>query len=78
MSGKLTGKAALITGASRGIGKGVATVYLREGARVFLCARGDKALRDTAEELGRIGPEVGYFASDVGDPLQARFAGRLS
>jgi NAD(P)-dependent dehydrogenase (short-subunit alcohol dehydrogenase family) len=71
MSGRLAGKAAIITGASRGIGKGIAKVYLREGARVFLCARGEDRLRATAEELGRIGPEVGFFSADVGDSRQA-------
>jgi NAD(P)-dependent dehydrogenase (short-subunit alcohol dehydrogenase family) len=71
MSGKLSGKAAIITGASRGIGKGIAKVYLQEGARVFVSARGKDKLRATAEELGRIGPEVGFFAADVGDPRQA-------
>lgn len=71
MNGKLSGKAAIVTGASRGIGKGIAKVYLQEGARVFLCARGEDQLRATTEELDRIGPEVGSFATDVGDPRQA-------
>jgi NAD(P)-dependent dehydrogenase (short-subunit alcohol dehydrogenase family) len=71
MSGKLAGKAALITGSSRGIGKGIAKAYLREGARVFLCARGEEALRATAAELGSIGPEIGYYSADVGDPHDA-------
>ena len=51
MSGKLSGKAAIVTGGSRGIGKGIAKVYLQEGARVFLSARGEDELRATAEEL---------------------------
>jgi NAD(P)-dependent dehydrogenase (short-subunit alcohol dehydrogenase family) len=71
MNGKLEGKAALITGASRGIGQGIAKAYLREGAGVFLCAREETHLEATAEELGRIGPEVGFCAADVGDPDQA-------
>jgi NAD(P)-dependent dehydrogenase (short-subunit alcohol dehydrogenase family) len=71
MNRKLDGRAAIITGASRGIGMGIAKAYLREGARVFLCARGETKLRATAEELGRIGPEVGFYAADVSDPIQA-------
>jgi 3-oxoacyl-[acyl-carrier protein] reductase len=54
----LAGKAALVTGASKGIGRGIAAAYLREGARVFLCARGESALARTAEELASLGGEL--------------------
>ena len=37
--GKLEGKVALITGASKGIGEGIAKVYARQGANLILCAR---------------------------------------
>jgi len=67
---RLEGKAALITGASKGIGKGVAEVYLDEGARVFVCARGEELLARTADELSKRG-EVGYLAGDVSDPADA-------
>ena len=39
--GKLEGKVALITGASKGIGEGIAKVYARQGANLILCARSD-------------------------------------
>jgi NAD(P)-dependent dehydrogenase (short-subunit alcohol dehydrogenase family) len=71
MSQKLNGKAALVTGSSKGIGKGIAKVFLQEGARVFLCSRGEELLAETAKELGGIGPEVGFQAADLGDPHQA-------
>jgi NAD(P)-dependent dehydrogenase (short-subunit alcohol dehydrogenase family) len=69
VSGKrLAGKAALVTGASRGIGLGIAKAFAREGASVFLCARGDAALRDAA---GEIEGDVGFLAADVSDPKDA-------
>ena len=71
MSERLAGKAALVTGASKGIGLGIAEAYLKEGARVFLCARGSKELERVAAELARIGPDVGHAAADVGDVDEA-------
>jgi NAD(P)-dependent dehydrogenase (short-subunit alcohol dehydrogenase family) len=72
MSDRLSGKAALVTGASKGIGFGIAAAYLREGASVFMCARGEKDLERAAAELERIGPDVGYAVADVGDVDQAK------
>lgn len=71
VAGRLAGKSALITGASKGIGRGIAATYLREGARVLLCARNGEALGRTAEELAHIGPPVDFRAADVGDARQA-------
>jgi NAD(P)-dependent dehydrogenase (short-subunit alcohol dehydrogenase family) len=68
---RLEGKAALVTGASRGIGRGIAKAFVREGAAVFLCARGEKALREAAEELEAEGASTGYRAADVSDPEEA-------
>ena len=70
-AGRLAGKAALITGASKGIGRGIATAFLKEGARVFLCARGEKGLRDAATELQELGPEIGFATADVGNAEEA-------
>lgn len=72
MSDRLTGKAALVTGASKGIGRGIATAFLKEGAQVFLCARGEEGLTRVSSELESIGPDVGFRAADVGDPEQAK------
>ena len=47
----LTGKAALVTGGSAGIGKGIARVLAREGADVAICGRRRDVLEATAAEL---------------------------
>jgi NAD(P)-dependent dehydrogenase (short-subunit alcohol dehydrogenase family) len=65
---RLEGKAALVTGASRGIGLGIAKAFAREGASLFLCARGEAALRAAA---GEIGGDIAFLAADVSDPIDA-------
>jgi NAD(P)-dependent dehydrogenase (short-subunit alcohol dehydrogenase family) len=49
---KLEGKAALITGAARGIGKAFAEAYIREGATVCIADINEEGAKATAEELG--------------------------
>lgn len=48
----LNGKTAIITGASRGIGRAIALRLGREGARIVLCARGEEELAAVADEIG--------------------------
>ena len=65
LSGKLADKVALITGASRGIGKAVALAYAREGAKLFICARRQAPLARAAREIRAAGGEVHWFAADL-------------
>src|SRR5882724_1480126 len=52
MSGKLAGRTAVITGASKGIGKSVAMALAAEGARVALVSRDVALLESVAAEIG--------------------------
>ena len=65
-SAKLAGKVALITGASRGIGKAVALAFAKEGAKVFICARRRAPLAQAAREIRAAGGEVSCLAADIG------------
>lgn len=65
----LRDKRVLITGGSKGIGKAIAAELLARGARVFLVARGEEALRGAKEELTKThgGDRVGTTVCDVAD-----------
>lgn len=64
-SGRLQGKTALITGASRGIGRAIAEAYAREGASLALTATSHKSLEDIARHLTDQGCAVECFAADL-------------
>jgi dehydrogenase/reductase SDR family protein 4 len=61
--GVLNEKVAIVTGASRGIGRAIAEVFAREGAKVVICGRKQETLNQVASEIG---PSVKPIACHVG------------
>ena len=63
----LEGKSAIVTGASKGIGKGIAQVFARHGARLLVVGRHLDAAEAAANELREAGGDALAFAADVRD-----------
>ena len=64
----LSGKVALITGASRGIGEAIALAYAQAGARVVLTSRKQADLEGVAQRIRETGGEALPLAAHTGDP----------
>jgi len=64
---RLDDRIALITGASRGLGKAMALSMASAGATVFVAARGEAALQGVVEEIERLGGKADYRVLDVTD-----------
>ena len=62
----LEGKVAIVAASSKGIGKAIALAFALEGTKLAICARGEEALRATADEIiGKTGVEVLAIKADV-------------
>lgn len=69
---KLQGQVAIITGASRGLGTGIAERFVRAGATVVITARSEETLTAEAERLRAMGGKVLAMSADVSDPEQVQ------
>ena len=61
-------RVALITGASRGIGRAIALRLARDGRHVVLCARSEGPLSDLKHQIEQSGGKASMVVADVGDP----------
>lgn len=67
----LQGKTAIVTGATQGLGREIARVYVQAGASLFICARDPDLLRAAQQELSQSllpGQTVDAVAADVSNP----------
>jgi NAD(P)-dependent dehydrogenase (short-subunit alcohol dehydrogenase family) len=69
-TGKLQGKTALITGASKGLGQAMALALAEAGARLALISRNLELLNETAAAARQLGAEAAVFQTDVTDEAQ--------
>lgn len=71
---RLGGRVALVTGAGRGIGRGIALGYAREGADLVLLARTEPQVAEVAAEVRAIGRRAEPVVADVRDEAQVEAA----
>lgn len=65
MLSSIEGRNVIVTGASKGIGKGIARVFAAQGANVMIAARGEADAERTARELNEAGGRVRHCVADV-------------
>jgi len=63
----LTGRVALVTGASRGIGEAIARAYAQRGARVVVSSRKQEACDEVARAINESGGDATAIACHIGD-----------
>ncbi len=70
---RLVGKVVIITGASKGIGLGIAKVFASEGAKVVLVSRTESELKKGMADIIKQGGDAAYVVADVSVPQDMEF-----
>lgn len=70
--GKLSGKIAVITGASSGFGRGMALAFAREGCNLVLTARREDRLKEVQAKCNELGTQAVYYVGDAREEETAK------
>lgn len=65
---RLDGKTAVVTGGNSGIGRGIAAMFAKQGAKVVIAGRNEQRGEDTVKEITGSGGECIFIKCDVGSP----------
>ena len=57
----------IVTGATKGIGKGIAKVFAKQGANVMIVGRSESDAKNTVAEIQAIGGSAAFCLADVSD-----------
>src|SRR5207244_1145187 len=73
----LSGKVALVTGGSKGLGKSMARAFAQAGADILICSRSENDLKSAAADIGaEVSRRVEWLPVDMTDPQQVRALGK--
>lgn len=78
LASSIKGKSVIVTGASKGIGKGIARVFAAHGAKVLVVGRDQKIAKACAAELTKAGGTASAFAADVTDYASMQAMARMA